>query len=182
MSGRSRCMTCWRRCSCRRRFADRFPHELSGGQRQRISLARAHRAEPKLLIADEPTSALDVSVQARCSSCSNELQDEIRASRACSSAMTLRSSTRWPTASGCCCTARWSRRAPAPRCCGDPKHPYTQRLHRLAAGARTRSSRRSGESGCTSCSLDNLLRKGACLTVKHAPFSQQTGQSSMRMR
>ena len=57
--------SCWRWCSCRPHFSQRYPHELSGGQKQRVAIARALAVAPELVVLDEPTSALDVSVQAK---------------------------------------------------------------------------------------------------------------------
>ncbi len=56
---------------------DSYPHQLSGGQRQRVMIAISLSCNPSLLVADEPTTALDVTTQAQINDLMRDLQQEM---------------------------------------------------------------------------------------------------------
>jgi oligopeptide transport system ATP-binding protein len=104
-------------------------HELSGGMRQRVMIAMALIAGPQLLIADEPTTALDVTVQAQILELIRNLQRELGTavilithdigivSGFCDRVLIMYAGR--VVESGSTSTIFY-----------EPKHPYTQALHR----------------------------------------------------
>ena len=80
---------------------------LSGGQRQSVAVAKAVMWNSRVVILDEPTAALGVAQTRRCSTSSSGSGS--RASRRDSSRTTCTTSSRWPTTSRSCASARTSR-------------------------------------------------------------------------
>ena len=106
-----------------------YAHELSGGMRQRVMIAMALIAGPQLLIADEPTTALDVTVQAQILELIRNLQREL------GTAVILVTHD-IGIVSGFCdrvlimYAGRIVESGTTAKIFYEPKHPYTQALHR----------------------------------------------------
>jgi peptide/nickel transport system ATP-binding protein len=110
-----------------RDFLWRYPHEFSGGQRQRIGLARALALNPEFIVCDEITSALDVSVQAEIL----QLLLRIREQRQ----LTLLFITHnigvveyLSDKTVVMYQGKIVEQGATAQICGDPQHPYTQKL------------------------------------------------------
>ena len=108
---------------------DSYAFELSGGLRQRAMIAIALSCRPSLLIADEPTTALDVTTQAQILDLIRELQ------RQHGMAIMLITHDMGVIAEladevAVMYLGRVVESAPVDAIFHDPKHPYTQALHR----------------------------------------------------
>ena len=108
---------------------DSYAFELSGGLRQRAMIAIALSCRPSLLIADEPTTALDVTTQAQILDLIRELQGEhgmaimlITHDMGVIAEMADEVVVMY--------LGRVVENAPVDDIFHDPKHPYTQALHR----------------------------------------------------
>ncbi len=105
----------------------RYPHEFSGGQRQRIGIARALALNPHFIVCDEVTSALDVSVQAEILQILLDLRRERN--------LTLLLITHdigvveyVSDETAVMYGGQIVERGLTRQVCGDPRHPYTQKL------------------------------------------------------
>ncbi|HFD12473.1 MAG TPA: ABC transporter ATP-binding protein [Crenotrichaceae bacterium] len=105
----------------------RYPHQFSGGQRQRIGIARALALNPDFIVCDEVTSALDVSVQAEIL----QLLLELRKQRG----LTLLFITHnigvveyISDMTAVMYQGKIVEQGVTEQVCGNPKHPYTQKL------------------------------------------------------
>ena len=105
----------------------RYPHEFSGGQRQRIGIARALVLNPSFIVCDEVTSALDVSVQAEILQMLLDLREERN--------LTLLFITHnigvveyISDEMAVMYNGKIVERGLTDRVCGQPSHPYTQKL------------------------------------------------------
>ena len=108
---------------------DSYAFELSGGLRQRAMIAIALSCRPSLLIADEPTTALDVTTQAQILDLIRELQGEhgmaimlITHDMGVIAEMADEVVVMY--------LGRVVENAPVDDIFHNPKHPYTQALHR----------------------------------------------------
>ncbi len=108
---------------------DSYASELSGGLRQRAMIAIALSCRPSLLIADEPTTALDVTTQAQILDLIRELQGEhgmaimlITHDMGVIAEMADEVVVMY--------LGRVVESAPVDDIFHNPKHPYTQALHR----------------------------------------------------
>ena len=108
---------------------DSYAFELSGGLRQRAMIAIALSCRPSLLIADEPTTALDVTTQAQILDLIRELQGEhgmaimlITHDMGVIAEMADEVVVMY--------LGRVVESAPVDDIFHNPKHPYTQALHR----------------------------------------------------
>ena len=108
---------------------DSYAFELSGGLRQRAMIAIALSCQPSLLIADEPTTALDVTTQAQILDLIRELQGEhgmaimlITHDMGVIAEMADEVVVMY--------LGRVVENAPVDDIFHNPRHPYTQALHR----------------------------------------------------
>jgi len=108
-----------------------YPHQLSGGMLQRVLIAIAVSCEPELLIADEATTALDVVIQAEILELLRRLRDDHRLSLLLVThdlAVVAESCDRILVMYG----GEIVESGPTADVLGDPQHPYTQALMKVA--------------------------------------------------
>jgi peptide/nickel transport system ATP-binding protein len=108
-----------------------YPHQLSGGMLQRVLIAIAVSCEPELLIADEATTALDVVIQAEILELLLRLRREHRLSLLLVThdlAVVAESCERILVMYG----GEIVESGPTADVLGNPQHPYTQALMRVA--------------------------------------------------
>jgi len=108
-----------------------YPHQLSGGMLQRVLIAIAISCEPELLIADEATTALDVVIQAEILELLKRLRADHRLSLLLVThdlAVVAESCERILVMYG----GEIVESGPTAQVLGDPQHPYTQALMRVA--------------------------------------------------
>ena len=108
-----------------------YPHQLSGGMLQRVLIAIAISCEPELLIADEATTALDVVIQAEILELLQRLRREHRLS------LLLVTHDLAVVAESCerilvMYAGEIVESGPTADVLGNPQHPYTQALMRVA--------------------------------------------------
>jgi peptide/nickel transport system ATP-binding protein len=110
----------------------RYPFELSGGMLQRVIIAIAISLNPELLIADEATTALDPVVQA-------EILDLLRGLRRRHQLSLLLVTHDLAVVAETCdrilvmYAGEIVESGPSEQVLGDPQHPYTQALMRVAS-------------------------------------------------
>ena len=108
-----------------------YPHQLSGGMLQRVLIAIAVSCEPELLIADEATTALDVVIQAEILELLQRLRREHRLSLLLVThdlAVVAESCERILVMYG----GEIVESGPTADVLGNPQHPYTQALMKVA--------------------------------------------------
>ena len=135
-----------------------FPHQLSGGQRQRISIAQAVACRPALLIADEPTSKLDAASQVEII----DLLSQIRRQHGTAILVISHDPTLFPGFAdrvAVMYAGSIVESGSTVEIFGQPLHPYTQALVRIAKSSVCDSTLRArlpaidGESSHLTCNL-----------------------------
>ncbi len=108
-----------------------YPKELSGGQRQRVAIARALSLSTPLLILDEPFSALDSFTQGELIALLQKIQSERQTSYLFIT-HDIAAAAQLAHKIVVMNQGKIVEFAPADQLLNDPKHPYTQKLLRVA--------------------------------------------------